>query len=138
MARHVIVSNAHKKYRISRKLASRYVRKVLQAEEVDNAAISLVFVDRHRIRKMNRRYLGKNHVTDVLSFGLAADPLEGEVYVNLDAARVQGRRYGVTFGEEMARLIIHGTLHLVGYDDRTVAASREMKDEEDGYLRFWF
>ena len=64
--------------------------------------------------------------------------LEGEVYVNLDRARTQANEYGVSFSNEVARLIIHGTLHLVGFDDSTKGKAQRMKAEEDRLLRLCF
>jgi probable rRNA maturation factor len=60
--------------------------------------------------------------------------IEGEVYVNLDRARMQAREYGVGFADEVCRLVVHGTLHLFGYDDGTVARERHMKRREDRYV----
>ena len=60
--------------------------------------------------------------------------IEGEVYINLDRARIQAREYGVGFADEVCRLVVHGTLHLFGYDDKTVALERHMKRREDRYV----
>jgi probable rRNA maturation factor len=97
--------------------------------------LSLVLIDRHRCRRINERFLGHRFETDVLSFPLEPRPrLEGEVYVNLDRAATQARRYEVTFGNEVARLAVHGTLHLLGYDDHRPADTRRMKAAEERYV----
>jgi rRNA maturation RNase YbeY len=91
------------------------------------------------IRSLNRRFLRHDSSTDVLAFPLGdQDVLEGEIYVNLDRARNQAARYRVSFAEELARLIIHGTLHLAGYDDSGTSAARRMKRIEDQYVNHWF
>jgi rRNA maturation RNase YbeY len=59
--------------------------------------------------------------------------LEGEVYVNVDRARTQARRYGVSTANEVVRLVVHGTLHLAGYDDRRVRDREQMRAREDFY-----
>jgi rRNA maturation RNase YbeY len=88
---------------------------------------------------LNRRFLSHDYVTDVLSFDLEGGKmLEGEVYVNLDRARQQAQEYGVAFGNEVARLVIHGTLHLVGYDDRRPKDVRAMRSQEEKHLAYWF
>ena len=85
------------------------------------------------------RYLNHDYATDVISFPLENGAvLEGEVYVNLDRARAQARVYGVSFSNEVARLVIHGTLHLVGYDDSTEKKAERMKAEEDYHVHYWF
>jgi rRNA maturation RNase YbeY len=84
---------------------------------------------------MNRRFLGHAYATDVISFPLGeGDAIEGELYVNLDRARVQARQYGVTRTHELVRLVVHGTLHLTGYDDRLPKDRMRMRQREDFYL----
>ncbi len=128
----VEIVNAHPRFRVSRALAVRYVRGVLRSARGADGAISVVFVDDRTSRRLNRRFLAHDRPTDVLAFPLGEGPnLEGEIYVNLDKARRQARTYHVTAANETARLIIHGTLHLLGYDDRTRAKARLMKARED-------
>lgn len=88
--------------------------------------------------RLNTAYLRHRHPTDVLSFPLSDHPermLEGEVYVNLDQARRQARRHRITLKNEAARLVIHGVLHLLDYDDGTLDDKREMTRLEDAYLQ---
>jgi probable rRNA maturation factor len=84
-------------------------------------------------------YLNHDFVTDVLSFPLESGRLlEGEIYVNLDRARAQAGEYGVSQANEIARLVIHGTLHLVGFDDTTAQKAKVMKVQEDRHVHYWF
>jgi probable rRNA maturation factor len=87
------------------------------------------------MRRINRRFLNHDGVTDVIAFpfhdGMGID---GEVYVNLDRARSQARTYRVRFGEEARRLLIHGTLHLLGYSDATSRGKARMREREDYFL----
>jgi probable rRNA maturation factor len=96
----------------------------------------VVYVDSRRCRALNRKFLRHDYVTDVLSFPLGdtGQGVEGEVYVNLDRARKQAGEYGVSESSERDRLVVHGTLHLLGYDDRTRAAALRMRRREDWYL----
>ena len=133
------VFNAHGKRRMSVKTTAGYVKRVLRSAQIRDARISVIFVNSRYCREINRKYLRHDYVTDVISFPLAEKPvLEGEVYVNLDRARSQSREYGVNVGNEAARLVIHGVLHLVGFDDATESKRALMKSEEDRHLRFWF
>jgi rRNA maturation RNase YbeY len=135
----VNITNAHRRYRIGRNAATGFVRSVLMRERRRRADVSVVFVDSRFIRKMNRRFLGHDYVTDVISFPLDNHPsLEGEIYINLDRARAQAKEYGVPFGNEVARLVIHGTLHLAGYRDRTARQARQMRREECRHLMALF
>ncbi len=135
----VDVFNAHPKGRVATKAVVGYVKRVLRATKSTKALISVVFVDSRYCRKVNRLYLNHDYITDVLSFPLESGRLlEGEMYVNLDRARTQAREYGVTIANEVARLVIHGTLHLVGYDDTTDRKASAMKTEEERHMQYWF
>ncbi len=90
------------------------------------------------IRKLNRRYRKIDKATDVLSFHIGDGDLLGEVYISLQRAKVQARRYGVSYEDELKRLLVHGLLHLVGYDhiksaDRTVMEAREEEYSRNSY-----
>ncbi|MDH3251415.1 MAG: rRNA maturation RNase YbeY [Ignavibacteria bacterium] len=135
----VSVVNAHRRYRIPASPIRHYVRKVLTDEKKPRARVSVVCIDSRRCRRLNRRYLGHDYSTDVLTFPLEEGVnLEGEIYVNLDRVRQQAREYNVSFRHELARLIIHGVLHLAGYDDTGPAKSKRMKKAENRYLEHWF
>ncbi len=96
----------------------RAVRRTLEQEGATEAEVSLTLVDDDAIRKMNRDYLGRDRPTDVLAFSLGDDeghPL-GDVYVGVREARRQAEAHGVPLDEELVRLAVHGTLHVLGYD----------------------
>jgi probable rRNA maturation factor len=82
--------------------------------------VTLVLAGDETVRRLNKRYRGKDRATDVLSFGLGDGRTRGEpfgdIVVSVDAARRQARDYGATTGQEIVRLAVHGTLHLCGYD----------------------
>ncbi len=94
------------------------VRLALRSEGVDAGEVSLTLLADDAIRDLNRDYLGHDRPTDVIAFALHADgePILGDVYLGLDQARRQAEPEGVTVEEELARLAIHGTLHVLGYD----------------------
>jgi len=101
-------------------------------------AISVAVVDRATIASLHERYLGDPRATDVLAFDLRDDAdddwTEGEIVVSADAARQQGERLGVDAGRELLRYVIHGMLHLSGYDDQTPAGRRRMRNAENRLL----
>jgi len=104
---------------ISRAEAERCVSYVCAKEKRNNASVTVVFTDDTAIRVINKKHLGHNGTTDVISFTLEETPMEGEVYVNLEQARRQAHEYGVTPLNEATRLVVHGVLHCCGYDDTT-------------------
>ncbi|GBU22957.1 hypothetical protein R80B4_02870 [Fibrobacteres bacterium R8-0-B4] len=96
---------------------------------------AVILCSDYMIRKLNRRYRGKDKATDVLSFPFGDDDLLGEVYISLQRAAVQARRYGVSYEDELKRLLVHGLLHLMGYDHIKRADRLAMEAKESAYLR---
>ena len=133
----IVVANNHPSLRFPKRETFRAIQSVLQYESVRSFQVSVVFVGSRFIRRINRRYLQHDYATDVIAFPLGegkGSPLEGEIYVNLDRARSQARDYKVPFAEETRRLLIHGTLHLLGYTDTTNREKTRMTRREDVLL----
>jgi probable rRNA maturation factor len=113
-------------------------RAVLQGEGVDDAEVSLAFVDNPTIHRLNQRYLAHDEPTDVLSFPLSepgARKLAGELVVGAEVARAQAEERGHDVQAELALYVIHGLLHLCGHDDKAPAAAAAMRQRERHYLR---
>ena len=93
---------------------------VLQAEGVREALLSITFLPAREMARLNRRHLAHHGPTDVISFGFDSVPerkvVVGDIYICPDVARENARRAGIGVREEIARLVIHGTLHVLGYD----------------------
>jgi probable rRNA maturation factor len=109
---------------------------VLEAAGIASAEVSLAVVDDATIQRLNRQYLQRDEATDVLSFVLQRDDqqLEGEVVVSADTAASCSARFGWSAADELLLYVIHGTLHLVGYEDTTAAAREAMRAEERRHL----
>lgn len=113
------------------------VRTVLAGENVTDYEISLAFVDNPTIHTLNKRYLDHDEPTDVLSFpGSAPDAkkLEGELVLGVEVARDQAAERGHPIESELALYVIHGLLHLCGYDDHEADERAAMQDRERHYL----
>jgi len=126
---------------------------VLQAEEIATAAISIALVDNATIRVLNRQYLNHDYKTDVLSFLFESEPdlpgrkpkskrrrqygprhIDGEVIVSAEMALDTAGRFGWGPKDELALYLVHGVLHLCGYDDRTDRQRRTMRGREQAIL----
>ena len=108
---------------------------VLRSEKKKNVDLHVVFVDDRGIRKINRKFFSRDAATDVITFPLEEFPrLEGEVYISIETARRQAKAYRVSLTNELARLVIHGVLHLCGYDDIASVTRKKMKMKEEFYL----
>jgi probable rRNA maturation factor len=104
--------------------------------ECDGAALSIVFTDDKEICKLNSDFRGKPKPTDVLSFPQEQSrsrrrksEILGDVVISVQTARRQAREYATTLRDELLRLIIHGVLHLVGYEHESVSKAERLKME---------
>ena len=111
------------------------VRQVLASEQIASANISIAVVDDPAIHEINRQFLDHDEPTDVISFVLEPPPhLEGEVIVSADTAAKQAEQLGWGAEDELLLYLIHGTLHLTGYDDLNPAAASQMRERERFHL----
>jgi len=113
-----VLVNVESEAEIPSGLLDRGVRATLEAEEIDRGEVSVTVLDDAGIRAMNRRWLGRDRPTDVLSFRLhdPGEPVLGDIYLGIDQARRQAEERGIPLDEELLRLAVHGTLHLLGHD----------------------
>lgn len=126
---------------LARRLARRG-RRLLGALGLDDAELSLVLVSDPVMHELNRTWRGKNRPTDVLAFAQregavsAPDGLLGDVVISVDTARRQAAALGHSLAVEAERLLVHGLLHLLGYDhEHSVAQARRMQRKERALLR---
>jgi len=114
------------------------VRAVLCEEGISEAEISLAFVDNPAIHQLNKRYLGHDEPTDVLSFPMS-DPgskrLTGELVIGAELAKIEAESRGHDVQAELALYVIHGLLHLCGYDDKSPSDAQKIRERERYYLR---
>jgi probable rRNA maturation factor len=115
------------------------VRAILEDAGIRSAEISIGIVSDERMHELNRQFLEHDYPTDVLSFVLAHDKkrksLEGEIIASSEYAAREAVGYGWMMNDELLLYVIHGCLHLVGYDDTTARAKKEMTEAETKYLR---
>ena len=115
---------------VSRARVAAVARAVLKAEKVRDAMLSITFVSDRAMRGLNKRHLRRDRVTDVIAFGFRrvakSEPLIGDVYIAPGVAKASASANGISSREEIVRLIVHGVLHVLGYDhpetDRTRSA----------------
>jgi probable rRNA maturation factor len=116
---------------------------VLRALRVPRATLSVAFVSARQIAKLHRTHLGHAGPTDIITFALGHDPngaIIGDIYICLDVAREQARTHGVRVRDEVARLVVHGTLHACGWehpDDASRTSSPMWRRQEQLLQRFW-
>lgn len=106
----------------------------LAREGVRTALITVVLCDDATITPINAQFLQHHWATDVVTFPLCESPLEGEIYVSVETAARQAAEHGIALRTELVRLAVHGTLHLLGYDDTTDDARTKMHERQESYV----
>lgn len=111
------------------------VREILKEESVTKGEVSVLLTTDTEIRDLNREYRFKDKATDVLSFPMEDVDLLGDIVISVDRTKDQASQYGVAFVEELSRLLVHGTLHLLGYDHVNGGRqARKMKLREEAIM----
>ena len=133
--------NVAKCYFLNRKKLERIVTFVLQTIGVNDAELSIVFTTDSKIKRLNLLYRKQNRSTDVLAFSMREgkhlkkdSSILGDIVISVDRARKQARRFNSSFKKEIYLYIIHGLLHLVGYDDVKSSSKKRMREKETQLL----
>ena len=113
-------------------------KKVLNSENFTDGNISIVLSNREYLSKLKKDYFNIDVYTDVIAFNLEDknDCLDGEIYISIDDVIENSNIFSKSFNDEFSRILIHGILHLLGYDDKTEIQKDEMSKLENHYLSF--
>lgn len=118
-----------------RNLNGRWLRMVAESEVRRLGNVSIIFCSDNYILDVNQRYLGHDYFTDIITFDYCeGDRLSGDLFISVDSVRENALEYGTEFKDELNRVIVHGILHLIGYDDHTEDEVRTMREKENYYL----
>ena len=133
----VEISDTQGHMKVAPEMLARLARGVLAGEKILRASISIALVDNATIRTMNRRHLDHDWPTDVISFRLSEPDeavLAGELIVSAEMARATAREAGIDPAAELALYVVHGLLHLCGYDDTSDEDVERIRRREDEVL----
>ena len=124
------------KFDLQGKLANnRWLRFVAEAEAKRIGEVNIIFCSDPYILDVNINYLGNDYYTDIITFDyVEGDVLSGDLFISIDSVRENASFYRADFPTELRRVMVHGLLHLIGYDDHTPAEQKEMRSKEDYYL----
>lgn len=118
-----------------KRLTSRWLKFVAQAEAKKLGDIGIIFCSDNYILDVNIKYLEHDYYTDIITFDYCeGDRLSGDLFISIDSVRENASFYGVDFPTELNRVIVHGLLHLIGYDDHSEEDIAMMRAKENYYL----
>tara|TARA_A100001015_G_scaffold248507_1_gene285964 strand:+ start:111 stop:545 length:435 start_codon:yes stop_codon:yes gene_type:complete len=105
---------------------------LLKAQEYNQVKINLIFCDNKKLNSFKRKYFDDDVLTDIVTFPIKNDnDLEAEIYISIEMAKLNADEFNVSLNNELSRLIIHGVLHLIGFDDDTEDAKKIMFSKQE-------
>ena len=117
---------------------SKWLEQVVIQEKKILGEIVCVFCDDKYLLEKNIKYLNHDYLTDVITFDYCENKIvSGDILISVERVRENGKSYNVSFFTEIKRVIVHGLLHLLGYDDKTNSSKQEMTEKEDFYLNLY-
>jgi len=118
-----------------KRLTNRWLGKVAEMESRRIGEIGIQFCSDSHILSVNEQYLHHDYYTDIITFDYCeGDVLSGDLVISIDSVMDNASHFGTTFENELDRVIVHGVLHLIGYDDHSEEDKRIMREKENLYL----
>ena len=111
---------------------------VFNKENIHSAKLSLILSDRKYLNELKKEYFGLDYFTDVIAFNLNEknENINGEIYVSIDDVILNSKQFNQSINQEFKRIIIHGLLHVIGYNDDTDKNKNNMTKLENKYMSF--
>ncbi len=114
-----------------------WLKIVIQKEGSTLEELTYIFCSDAYLHQMNVKYLEHDTYTDVITFQYATDKVHGDIFISVERTNENAKTFGVSPEEELRRVIVHGLLHLLGYQDKTDEAQAIMTQKENEYLAVW-
>ena len=133
----VQIETDQKLVKLKEKSIIKLVSVVMKSEDIKTAEILLIFTTDNVLMELKKKYFNQKHYTDVIAFRLNdynEDKVEGEIYISVPQVRKNAKQYNQAFNKELSRIIIHGSLHLLNYKDKTPQEKIKMTEKEDYFL----
>ena len=116
-------------------LLRKWIKTVITAYKSVQGEISIIFCSDSYLLEINKKYLGHDYYTDIITFDYCEqNRISGDLFISVDSVRENSLEYGTEFKDELNRVIVHGILHLIGYDDHTDEDVMTMREKENYYL----
>lgn len=113
-------------------IVKKWIKGVVEASGKRVGDINIIFCDDESLLEINKQFLNHNYYTDIITFDYCEGvTISGELYISVDTVEANAKEYDVSFRDEMHRVIIHGILHLIGFDDHSEQQTAQMREQED-------
>ena len=120
------------------KKTSNWLSKICQNEGRGVESLSYIFCSDNYLADLNKKYLNHSTLTDILTFDYSnSNRVNGEIYISIARVKENARIFNQTFDSELRRVLSHGLLHLIGYNDKTPSQKSEMRRKEEACLSLW-
>jgi rRNA maturation RNase YbeY len=113
----------------------KWIEDTVKSEGKKGETINIILTSNSNILSLNKKYLNRNYMTDIIAFNYNRENIiSGDLFLNPDTIKKNAKKYKTIFAEEINRVIIHGVLHLIGYDDKKEEEKKVMREKENFYL----
>jgi rRNA maturation RNase YbeY len=128
--------NNHPLKLAQRNLLRNFIENIFDKEGFELGSLNIIFCNDQELLKLNKKFLKHDYYTDILTFDLSfSTAIEGEIYLSLSRVKANSIHLDIPFSEELYRVLIHGVLHLTGYNDKTKSDKIRMEKRQELYLR---
>lgn len=123
----------------SKKRLREWINASMELENKKPGSINFIFCDDEYLLEINSKYLKHNTLTDVITFNNSDHPniITSDIFISVERVRENAKHFQVSFVKELQRVMIHGILHLLGYNDKTTEEKTTMRSKEDYYLTLY-
>jgi len=135
----IVFTNADIKFNLKNRLKIKeWVKSIIASENGKSGDITYVFCSDDYVFEMNNQYLQHNTLTDIITFDYSENgKISGDICISIDRVKENAESYRIDFDRELARVMAHGVLHLLGYKDKKAEEKKVMTSKEDFYLQLW-
>ena len=118
------------------RITASWIQNAIKKEKRKNHSLNYVFCSDEYLKKLNKQYLKHKTLTDILTFNYSNDPnsIQGEIYISVERVKENATKFEQSFDKELHRVMIHGVLHLLGYNDKSAPDRALMREKEEAYL----
>ena len=113
-----------------------WVENVIEKENRVIGDLNFIFCSDEHLHQINLQYLNHDTFTDIITFDNSekVEEVSGDIFISIDRVKANAEELGLPFNQELHRVIIHGVLHLIGYNDKTEQEQQQMREKEDACL----